>query len=118
MTSNMNSDHIRQDQIQAGRMVERETIRVPQGATRFPQRTAKKPNAPKGHEAFLKALEASGATVCFEKISSDTTVVGTIKHSDKYTVSVIDGNSGSTRVLFKHDISEFSPFEQQQPTVN
>lgn len=61
---------------------------------------------PKGHEAFLKALESSGTEVTFEKASSGTFVVGKVKHSDKYTVSV--QSAGVTRVLFKHDISEFS----------
>lgn len=70
---------------------------------------AKKPHkvAPKGHEAFLKALEASGATVSFLKASCDETVTGTIKTSDKYTVSIVCAETGLTRVLFKHDISEF-----------
>ena len=61
--------------------------------------------SPKGHEAFLKALESSGAVVSFEKISSGGVVEGVIKHSDKYTISVL--SKGQTRVLFKHDISEF-----------
>lgn len=71
---------------------------------------------PTGHEAFLKALEASGAVVQIEKASSGDIVVGKIKASDKYTVSlrcpvVADDWEGpyKTRVIFKHDISEFSP---------
>lgn len=65
---------------------------------------------PKGHEAFLKGLEASGATVTFHKVSSDELVVGKIKHSDKFSVSLQVGPL--TRVLFKHDISEFSAGDQ------
>lgn len=73
---------------------------------------AKHKAVPKGHEAFLKALETSGATVEFEKASSGDIVTGTIKASDKYTVSVrelLEEGKQRTRVLFKHDISEFSP---------
>ena len=74
---------------------------------------ARKPNAPKGHEAFLKALEASNAVVLFEKSSSGEKVTGKIKCSDKYTISVQvplpnETDKYITRVLFKHDISEFS----------
>lgn len=71
---------------------------------------------PAGHEAFLKGLESSNATVEIEKASSGDKIVGKIKASDKYTVSLRcpltpgdwDGPY-QTRVIFKHDISEFSP---------
>ena len=59
----------------------------------------------KGHEAYLKALEGSGSIVKFEKMSSGDTVIGAVKTSDKYTVSL--QTKEGTRVLFKHDISEF-----------
>src|SRR5437879_1741340 len=42
----------------------------------------------KGHEAFLKALETSGADVKVEKMSSGEIITGKIKHSDKYTITV------------------------------
>lgn len=71
---------------------------------------------PSGHEAFLRALESSGATVEIEKASTGEHVVGKIKASDKYTISLrVPHTQGdyngpyTTRVLFKHDISEFSP---------
>lgn len=70
--------------------------------------SAKRPSqAPKltGHEAFLKALEKSEACIVVEKISGEV-FSGKVKHSDKYTISV--EFNGTTRVLFKHDISEFS----------
>lgn len=74
-----------------------------------PVLAARKPlpnfEVPKGHEAFLKALEASNATVVFEKASSGEKVSGKIKTSDKHTVSV--QTESGTRVIFKHDISEF-----------
>lgn len=72
---------------------------------------------PKGHEAFLKALESSGAHVEFEKASNGEKVIGTIKASDKYTVSVFELSSGKTRVLFKHDISEFSATGRKSDTA-
>ncbi len=68
---------------------------------------------PKGHEAFLKALESSEAIVNFEKISSGVLITGKIKHSDKYTISVTT-EDGQTHVLFKHDLSEFWT-EAKQP---
>jgi sRNA-binding regulator protein Hfq len=72
--------------------------------------------SPKGHEAFLKALEASGAPVTFEKVSSGEKITGSIKHSDKYTISVLCDNA--TRVLFKHDISEFqASFPDRKPSA-
>lgn len=60
----------------------------------------------KGHEAFLKALELSGADVVIEKISSGAKMTGRIKHSDKFTVT-LRSDDGIERVIYKHDISEF-----------
>lgn len=65
----------------------------------------KSKTTPTGHEAYLKALETSGATVTFEKASTGQIVIGSIKTSDKYTVSI--QTPEGTRVLFKHDLSEF-----------
>jgi len=95
----MNDQQIRAEQIESARR-QGGTLRTPYN------RREKSIQAPKGHEAFLKALEASVAKVYFEKASSGNVIVGTVKCSDKYTVSVID-EDGQTRVLFKHDISEF-----------
>lgn len=75
---------------------------------------------PSGHEAFLKALESSNATVEVEKASSGDKVIGKIKASDKYTISLrcplTPGDwegPYATRVIFKHDISEFMPIINQ-----
>lgn len=108
-------EQIHADQRQAGRMMDDGVQQRPILRRPFPQ--AKPKLVPKGHEAFLKALEASGAEVEFEKAASGNFVKGVIKTSDKYTVSIqtIDG----TRVLFKHDISEFfvkAPASFQTPT--
>jgi sRNA-binding regulator protein Hfq len=80
---------------------------------------SKKSVAPKGHEAFLKALESSGSQVQVEKISSGELVIGQVKHSDKYTVTMRIMNADGShinRVLFKHDISEFSSITQRPET--
>lgn len=76
---------------------------------------------PSGHEAFLKALESSNATVEVEKASSGDKIIGKIKASDKYTISLRVPNTPGdyegpcqTRVLFKHNISEFMPIISMQ----
>lgn len=81
----------------------------PRATLTMPARRARTALAPKGHEAFLKALEAAGATVLVEKVGG-CQVVGVLRHSDKYTVTLRTAYNGGTRdrVLFKHDISEFS----------
>jgi sRNA-binding regulator protein Hfq len=74
-------------------------------------RPFKKPPAPKGHEAFLKALEAAGAKVSLTLSNDpDTIMTGTIKHSDKYTISLrTDREDGTYQVyvIFKHAIEMF-----------
>lgn len=97
----MFDDDIRKDQQQHGARMGG-TLRAKSGFGKKPQKTT-----PKGHEAFLKALESSGATVSFHKASCDEIITGTIKTSDKYTVSIQCDRTGMTRVMFKHDISEF-----------
>ena len=100
----MNDSQIRAEQLEAGRHLGG-TLRAATVLRTQPRKTKSAP-VPKGHEAFLKALESSGATVYFEKVSSGAVVKGLLKHSDKFTVSVLE-DGGQTRVLFKHDISEF-----------
>lgn len=69
----------------------------------------------KGHEAFLKALETSGASIRLEKISSGATMIGQVRHSDKFTVTIrVDGKD---RVVFKHDISEFEAIPRREQEV-
>jgi sRNA-binding regulator protein Hfq len=66
----------------------------------------------KGHEAFLKQLETSGAEIEIEKKSNGEKIKGIVKHSDAYTVTIkapcefVVGDTVN-RVIFKHDISEF-----------
>lgn len=59
----------------------------------------------KGHEAFLKALETAGVEITIDMLGDpdgDRTVIGKIKTSDKYTIS-IDGTDDVT-VVFKNAI--------------
>ena len=85
------------------------------------KRTPKKtnPQAPKGHEAFLKALETAGAIVRVALVTSpETTMKGTIRASDKYTISLkVDRDDGSHQVfvLFKHAIESFWTDPADQP---
>jgi sRNA-binding regulator protein Hfq len=85
--------------------------------TRRP-RIAKKPEAPKGHEAFLKSLETNNAVMKVELAHGDI-LEGTIKHSDKYTISLrVDEGKGGQQVyvLFKHSIVRFWTNPNMQKT--
>ncbi|WP_180815179.1 RNA chaperone Hfq [Ralstonia pickettii] len=68
---------------------------------------AKSAGAVKGHEAFLKALETSGASITVLMASDEEPITGKVKTSDKFTVSL--ETADGTWVLFKHDISRFKP---------
>jgi len=130
-------DPIRREQIEeARRMAEsegiapRRTLSVKAGyESRMDNRNAPPARKPagktqlKGHEAFLKALELSGADVEIEK-TDGTIYRGKVKHADKYTITINVAAAGHyeedghefmphycvarDRVVFKHDISEFS----------
>ena len=76
--------------------------------------------APKGHEAFLKALESAGAVINVALTTSPDAkpLKGTIKHSDKYTISLKVDQPGGTYqvyVLFKHAIESFWTNPEDQP---
>lgn len=114
----MNSEYeaIRKDQEAEGRRIIRMDQHVQkQDRPRLNMKKRTPTQAPKGHESFLKALEQSGSKIYIEKISSGSILEGIIKHSDKYTISLLV--RGETRVIFKHDISEFWT-EARQPAVN
>lgn len=126
-----NHEQILADQRAAGRLMEEGF--VPNANNVIPMRQSYQPypslqrpklklkprstpsSAPTGHEAYLKALEHSKAVVLFEKASSGDDVIGVIKTSDKYTVSV--QTPQGTRVLFKHDISEFFVAAPKEETL-
>ena len=70
----------------------------------------KKPKTATGHEAFLKDIETSKAEISIDLLDDPNPVVGTIKHSDKYTVSVkCVRPDGTYQVycVFKHAIRMF-----------
>jgi sRNA-binding regulator protein Hfq len=69
----------------------------------------------KGHEAFLKALETTNARITVEKCDGSI-IKGTVKHSDHFTIS-IRCETGKDRVVFKHDISEFSATPAVKPAA-
>lgn len=70
----------------------------------------KKPNTPSGHEAFLKALEAGGALIKVKLLSDGEVLKGTVKTSDKYTISLRCDNPDGTYqvyVIYKSAIEMF-----------
>lgn len=71
----------------------------------------KKPkDAPVGHEAFLKALEGASAPVTIKLASDGTEMRGTVKTSDKFTISLkVDKPDGTyqTYVIYKSHIEMF-----------
>lgn len=83
----------------------------------------KKPKeGPIGHEAFLKALEGGGALVTIKLASDGTELRGTIKTSDKFTISLkCDKPDGSyqTYVIYKSAIEMFwtNPHEAGASTL-
>jgi sRNA-binding regulator protein Hfq len=108
-----NYDEVRREQQREGRQMaaeERQPMR--RHSDRFP---SKKKAEPKGHEAFLKALEESGkeqgTKVEVEKMNG-VKRVGIVKCSDHYTITLrVPAPEESCGfidwVMFKHDISEF-----------
>lgn len=132
---NAHIDAIRADQINEARRLaqddsaERKVIGLPvsarSGRPTAGSRTgtgplAVKKNILKGHEAFLKALEMNDAKIEIEKCDG-TVYRGILRHTDKFTLTVYVTQRGDVReenefveiagrdrVIFKHDISEFS----------
>lgn len=97
-------DSERQNQLEEGRRTLR--LNKPRQAQTRQGGSGKPAAAPKGHEAYLKALEASGANVKVMLVGGEE-IVGVIKHSDNYTISLLESGELSATVIFKHDISRF-----------
>lgn len=83
-----------------------------------PERTKReKPRAdqPKGHEAYLEALRASGAIVEVRMAGDTVPIHGKLKSCDKFTITLLvkEFNAGhaQTRALtfFKHALAYFGP---------
>lgn len=70
---------------------------------------------PTGHQAFLEMLKGSGASIKCVRMDTDEVVVGTIKASDNFTIS-LQTDSG-VRVLFKHALAEFSPMSPKPSEI-
>lgn len=83
---------------------------------RYKAPIAKKPNAPKGHEAFLKALEQAGAVIKVTTLAGEV-IKGVIHAADKYTISLkitaADGTYQVT-VFFKHGLESFETNPKDQ----
>lgn len=99
---------VRDEQIEFGRRVSAEdNQRLNPGASPAWKKKPKAANKKlEGHEAFLKALETSGALIEIITIAGET-LVGTVKHSDKFTISLKLDGSERTLVIFKHSIESF-----------
>lgn len=107
-----NETAIREDQERFARNEERRPVlrakRVYPGNKQQPPKLI-------GHEAFLKALEASLTSIELVTMAGET-FEGTVKHSDKYTVS-IKNLADETRVFFKHAIESFRPLSAAPESV-
>jgi RNA chaperone Hfq len=104
---------VREEQLSHGREMARTegTLTLPPRNTSpgRPERrpgNAKTQGKPTGHEAFLKALETSGAQIGVVFLDGKT-VEGVVKHSDKFTISLEATLTGHTHVIFKHAICSF-----------
>jgi sRNA-binding regulator protein Hfq len=112
---------LRQDQIAEGRRQERQTLHArPEYAPNRPDKPRfdrgdkpKNKSGATGHEAFLKALVATGGTVLVKKATDGSTLQGVLKHTDRYTLTVsvkgynTDGLQETDVVIYKHAIEEF-----------
>lgn len=101
------NDDVRAAQIRDGRLMAKEEVSAPsRPRLSVKLRSLKKPE---GHEAFLKMLEVSKAEIKITTLDGGV-FQGVVRHSDKYTISIKDGEKG-TVVFFKHGIEQFEPIE-------
>lgn len=70
--------------------------------------------APSGHQAFLKALQDSGAEIAVYMRDDDDILIGKIRASDAFTISL--DVKGDTYVVFKHSIQRFKPLPRPRTT--
>lgn len=127
---------VRNQQVEDGRRMaaqdgvtapSRRTLTAKPGYTPTVSSKSKSGSTPKGHEAFLKGLELSGAEIMIEKCDG-VKIKGVVKCSDKYTISIreelslieqtIQSAKYRDRVIFKHDISEFSALTPRAPVAD
>ena len=98
------------DQMEIGRRMARaDRTPSPRGPFKPKVKTSAKPT---GHEAYLKGLQDSGASISIITLAGEK-FSGRLKHADKYTVSlevpVANSEATETFVFFKHAIESFSP---------
>lgn len=78
-----------------------------------PYRPASAASKPKtvGHDTVLKALQKKGSMTTIIFAGGDDTMIGTVVASDKYTITIRDGNE--RHILYKSDIRSVTGAEDQ-----
>jgi sRNA-binding regulator protein Hfq len=84
----------------------------PSASASAPRASRPKPKAaPSGHQAFLKALQDSGAEIEVHLLDTDEVLVGKIRAADAFTISL--EVKGVAEVVFKHAIQRFKPLPRR-----
>lgn len=68
----------------------------------------KKQFVAKGHDAILKELQDSGATISVALLGDGSEIIGKLVARDKFTLTVLTA-AGSRRTIYKHAIESFGP---------
>jgi hypothetical protein len=109
-----NYDAVRREQAAEGqRMARTEGTLHRKGPKKPQQGNAQRKPELKGHEFFLKELEKSGARISVLFLDQDHEVIGTVMHSDKYTITLRTNTTIGQRdvVFFKSAIKGFYPLD-------
>jgi sRNA-binding regulator protein Hfq len=61
----------------------------------------------KGHDAILKSAQDAGDTIEIIAMSGDV-IVGKLLNRDKFTVTILEEDSGKKKTVYKHGIESFS----------
>lgn len=106
----MNSDQIRQDQLNAGRTLSvREGFAKPRPRPQFngPNKGSapRKPPMSKGHDAILKRAQDEKRTISITLLSGDR-IGGIVVDRDKYAI-VVKTMNDVEMVVYKHSIEFF-----------
>jgi sRNA-binding regulator protein Hfq len=124
----MTPEQLRIEQLREGQRLARCDEGTPQSArprlgarpgyerpTQRPAPRVKPKNAPTGHQAFLKALQDSGAEIEVYMRDDETVLVGKIRAADAFTISL--EVKGWTHVVFKHAIQQFKPLPRASTLI-
>lgn len=109
------TDRIRAEQIH----VARRTLSVPaerRDRVRPTDTPVKSRHIPKGHDAILKALQDSKATVTIVTSGGGDEFTGTIFGRDKFTITLLV--DGVRRVFYKQAIEQFYCNDDAAPVAN